>query len=943
MNTTKILHRLCCLILLFYFTTQSLYADWQRPVIHYTPIDYTAGTQNWQITESANSWIYAANNYGLLEFDGAEWNLYGVWNSTTTRAILVDGERIYAGVTNDFGVFRPNEIGRMDYQSLAHYLPNEHKKFGEIWSITKIDNTLYFQARHHIFRLTPDGNITTVYSSARIYCCTAHDGALYAATSEGLSVLSGTKLITLHGSDILCSGEIRSLTMIDKDRLLIGTDFQGLYVLENNQIRRFPTDADNFLRTNQLYTLAYRNDQIAIGTVLDGIVLMNTQGTNCQYVSRKQGLQNNTILSLTFDHNGNLWAGLDQGIDCIVLSSPMTFLSDGATSYGSGYTAAVYHNDLYLGTNQGLYRVSNFKADDPSALKGDIHLVEGSLGQVWNLAVVNNQLLCCHNRGLFSVEKDHLRPICTEEGFWKIRPYDSDTYIAGTYGGFYKIDSHNQAHRLVGINETAMLYETDATGAIWLCTNHGLIQATLNETKDSLLTIIHFENEYLPDNHVAIARVRDSVFISSRDFIYKIDENGTPKHCDNWNTLQGCHRYNFIHEDSDNRIWYQIDDALYVREEDGSTQTIANHKLSIPGFSNLLCLGNGYAILGSIYGFHLINLHHEHELRTYDNRSELYIRTIRTLTPTDSIVYGERHSQRGLKITLPSNDYSLEVNLASSIAEQDTRYAMYLEPIEHGYNAYSTSPQRTFHQLKYGSYTLHARAIINDSVREERTLQIRIRAPWYRSIVAKIGYTLIILLLIIYFIFYVSRRIRESKERLEQEKQEELRISRMKILELENEKTHIELQAKSQELSNLLLNEVNKNELAEAILADIRRVVDDLTQKKNAEALQRLRQLQDKLARSSDSDIDWKRFEDNFDIVNTSFLKKLTAAHPWMTQNEKKLCVYIKMGLLTKEMAPLMGLTTRGVEMIRYRLRQKLGFSEQISLKEYLLRLNEQE
>ena len=41
-------------------------AEWQAPIANFTPDDYQAGTQNWQLTEQHNSWIYAANNYGLL-------------------------------------------------------------------------------------------------------------------------------------------------------------------------------------------------------------------------------------------------------------------------------------------------------------------------------------------------------------------------------------------------------------------------------------------------------------------------------------------------------------------------------------------------------------------------------------------------------------------------------------------------------------------------------------------------------------------------------------------------------------------------------------------------------------------------------------------------------------------------------------------------------------
>jgi len=64
------------------------------------------------------------------------------------------------------------------------------------------------------------------------------------------------------------------------------------------------------------------------------------------------GLQNNTILSLNFDRNSNLWLGLDKGIDYVMINSPVYDLFGNNSIYGAGYAAASYKNHLYLGTNQ---------------------------------------------------------------------------------------------------------------------------------------------------------------------------------------------------------------------------------------------------------------------------------------------------------------------------------------------------------------------------------------------------------------------------------------------------------------------------------------------------------------------------------------------------------------------------------------------------------------
>lgn len=48
----------------------------------YTPAEYQGGIQNWAIDQDTLGYIYVANNYGLLEFDGATWNRYVIPEST---------------------------------------------------------------------------------------------------------------------------------------------------------------------------------------------------------------------------------------------------------------------------------------------------------------------------------------------------------------------------------------------------------------------------------------------------------------------------------------------------------------------------------------------------------------------------------------------------------------------------------------------------------------------------------------------------------------------------------------------------------------------------------------------------------------------------------------------------------------------------------------------
>ena len=105
-------------------TSIGVFAAWQLPVYNYPFTAYNGGTQNWQICQQKNGWMYFANNYGLLEFDGNEWSLYGIWNSTVIRSVEIapDGS-IYVGGSNEFGRFTSNTFGSLSYEPLSLDVP----------------------------------------------------------------------------------------------------------------------------------------------------------------------------------------------------------------------------------------------------------------------------------------------------------------------------------------------------------------------------------------------------------------------------------------------------------------------------------------------------------------------------------------------------------------------------------------------------------------------------------------------------------------------------------------------------------------------------------------------------------------------------------------------------------------------------------------------------
>ena len=94
------------------------------------------------------------------------------------------------------------------------------------------------------------------------------------------------------------------------------------------------------------------------------------------------------------------------------------------------------------------------------------------------------------------------------------------------------------------------------------------------------------------------------------------------------------------------------------------------------------------------------------------------------------------------------------------------------------------------------------------------------------------------------------------------------------------------------------------------------------------------------LGEDENMDADWEHFAIHFDKVHNDFFVALKNQHRNLTPNELKLCAYLRMNLCTKEVARLMNISVRGVEISRYRLRKKLQISTETNLTAYLLDLH---
>ena len=124
----------------------SVFAQEHPAVMSFTPDSYAAENQNWDITQTDNQLMYFANNSGLLEFNGSKWVLYPIpdnqINNSIVRSVKAIGNNVYSGSYMDFGVWKKNKFGILEYESIPDKLGIDIQQEEQFWNIEVIDLSL---------------------------------------------------------------------------------------------------------------------------------------------------------------------------------------------------------------------------------------------------------------------------------------------------------------------------------------------------------------------------------------------------------------------------------------------------------------------------------------------------------------------------------------------------------------------------------------------------------------------------------------------------------------------------------------------------------------------------------------------------------------------------------------------------------------------------------
>lgn len=946
------------IVLLFVIHSWHANAQWNDFIINHKKETFGRGSQTWQINAHDDKYIFCSNKNGLLHYNGNRWALFTLDNKLDARSLHVSGttNRIYVGGENEFGYFTPNPAGLLTYTNLSDSYDDRTRFFGGYWGIYEVDNLIYYVSDRHVVKQIND-KFTTIPSDFKIDCSAIINGVLYTGSSSGITILVGNTWIKASGSDLVKNKIIRAIVPY-KNGYLIATTFSGIFYGDENGISPFRTGHEEFMKKHELFSFAANDKYIAIGTIHKGLIIISADNKT-YYYNVQNGLQNNTVLSICFDEKDGLWAGLDNGIDYISLGMPLTNLYTTPYSKGAGYTSLIHNHTLYLGTNRGLFYTEwpvNFKED---AIR--LNLIPELSGQVWGLEKINDEIFCLHDKGVFSIQENKITEIKGLRGGLMAYLHDDnpDKCWIGTYDGLFLIEkTQNQWHvikKIDGVTGWMKDGAFESTHTLWLREEYdGIVRFDIdrhtNEVKSS--ESFHLENGFESTVDIRIHKFLGNIYFSNISGIYKYDEKS--------NRIIKDEQINDILPG--NQIYTKIisfDSTLYAvssniilaadfRNGTPHLNTISSFNTSqmsfIKWYENMIAINDSLVIIPNELGFALFNS----KIKPLGDSRELYIKNVSLSYPKDSILYTDNflNITSSPQIAYRKNAIRFEYAIRNAGNNDDVLYTYRLLP-DDTWSEQTTLTTKEYGNLYEGEYTFEVKAILPDISIPTRTFTFTVLPPWYRSTYAISLYTLLAIG-ILWLMYMIDKRriIRKRKVDLaqkdkeikfrEQQFLEEQKRKEQEIISLQNEKLEQELQFKSQEMANLMINFTRKNEILIDIKQELFKISSAMREESFVKAKRMIITLNNRIDSNIASDDALKRFEEQFNLVHNNFIRKVKEKHTDLSTNELKMCAYVKMELSSKEIAPLLNLSIRGVETLRYRLRKKMGLEREESLTKYL-------
>ena len=921
--------------LILFFFSLSIYTQSFPPIQSYTPQEYSAANQNWKISETSKNEILFANSEALLLFNGTSWNKYSSPNGSIVRSVKNIDDKIYIGSHSDFGFFQKSNNGVLVYTSLVEKLNLIIEEDEEFWNILLLDNWIIFQSISRLIFIDKNNNdVKYLKLKGIINNSFSIDKQIYIALNTGLF-----KLVNGQSELVIDSNQLPSQIVNifnSENGLLILTSKHGFYLEKSPGVLiRVNSSLDSLNDGFSIFSaIQLQDSSYALGSVGQGLFLLDSDLKSLKKIDKSRGLANNTVLSLYEDTKNNIWLGLDNGITVINNDSPFSIYSDSDGVLGTIYATKLFNKILYVGTNQGLF-FKKYNTDEP------FRLIKETSGQVWSLIEIDNTLFCGHNNGTFIVSNGSVKKISNTNGSWTFRKIsdDSSDVLEGSYYGLKILSKVNEQwivkNNITGFDISSRFFEISNNGKIIV--SHGYKGVYKLSVNSDFTNIIDYELDSiaLKGGNTSLAKFDNNIYYNYDKGMLKYNSlsNDFSKDTLLSNLSSKDLLYGIIRNDFDGKLWLFSENNIHYVYKDlvsGNKKVssiVSTNQLRRTVFENISKIDESNYVIGTNNGYITLDLDKYKLLPPKVNISKI---ESYELNQNPISVNNEEFIQ----FESSFNNLRFHTNVSNYQKFQPITFEYLLEGYLPEWVSVKESPFIEFNNLKPGDYEFRVRARVGDFYSSNvDSISFSVESPWYFSNFMIANYFLVFA--IVFFLFNRSyeKYYREKEQKIIRTNQNKLELieieKKQALMAVENIKLQNDIESKNRELAVSTMSMIKKNQFLSKIKLDL----------KKSESGDKIFSVIKMIDRNLNNKDDWKFFEEAFNNADKDFLKKVKSTHPSLTNNDLRLCAYLRLNLSSKDIAPLLNISLSSVEIKRYRLRKKMQLTHNEGLTDHLLSL----
>ena len=814
---------------------------------YYSPKEYKSSNTNWSIVQDQRGVMYFGNSSGVLEFDGSKWRRIKVPNSAMVRSITIDDNGIiYVCASSDFGYLEADSIGQLNYKSLKSHLNLKNNNSKEIWDVIANSKGVYFKTDDQIFRWNgKDIKVLDSVYSFRFYKIEDH---IYARNNgTGLMKIDGDSVYVMpDGGYFSSTGVFDMLSYKDNSpgrnkRMLITTNYKGLFLHDGQKFSPFKTEADSFLINNQIYNACILADgNYAFATQRGGVAIVDQYGHLIKIIDESSGLPTNVVYDVYPDRQGGLWIATANGIVHCEVPSLFSIISRQDLLKEQVSQFLRFGNTLYAVNNFGVLYLDNAN----SVFK----LVKDSNKPGMGLIDASGVLLAATNWGVGIVEKnnqikmitDNSTDVVTASKFFK------DRYYAGHREGLQILQKKpDQAqfdiYSTVTIEDGIYSIVEDAENSLWLLSTFDVLIHITDDLKNlsselnEKINYIRYTKETgLPGNLWSIHNINDRMLLTTDKGVFRFShESGTfvPDSTFGVSLSDSTRTISLIEKSINNDLWILSETKGHFEFGKAILQKNGRYLWQLSPEFNRLDLSTVTAIYSeydSTSNKEILWFSTEEGLVKYDpniykNTKYNYSTLIRKVLVTeDSLIYGgsELDYPNGKEINLvySNNDIRFEFSAVSFDKSEANLYQYYLEGADDNWSSWTNETKKDYTNLPEGDYKFRVRAKnIYQYVSREAVYNFTILPPWWRSWWAYGVYALLLGMLI----FIVDRVQRQRLIKKERERAE-IRETTLRSQTIEAENKMLQSENKRKEL------ELRKTKELEAAYTELKNTHENL-------------------------------------------------------------------------------------------------------------------